>query len=176
MPGPIRAVVTGGPGAGKSTLLAELAQRGISVEEEAARAILQAPDGMALRERDPKGFAEAMFARELVSFKRAGERDGATVFDRGFPDTVGFLRLEGLPVPEMMDRICRDTRYSGPIFRAPPWREIYCPDEERIQDWDQARASDAAVCAAWRDYGYELIDLPFAEVAERADFVIELLD
>ncbi|HEY8605440.1 AAA family ATPase [Tsuneonella suprasediminis] len=175
MPGPIRAVVTGGPGAGKSTLLAELAQHGISVEEEAARAILQAPDGMALREHDPEGFAAAMFAQELAGFHRAGRRNGATVFDRGFPDTVGFLRLEGLPVPEAMDRMCRDLRYTGPIFRAPPWQEIYRSDEERIQDWAEAQASDSAVCAAWRNYGYDLIDLPFVSPAERADFVIERL-
>ncbi|RJX65504.1 hypothetical protein D6858_14380 [Tsuneonella suprasediminis] len=175
MSGPIRAVVTGGPGAGKSTLLAELARRGFSVEEEAARAILQAPDGMTLREHDPQGFADAMFAQELASFERAGAREGATVFDRGFPDTVGFLRLEGLPLPEAMDRICRDVRYSGPIFRAPPWQEIYRSDEERIQDWAEAQASDGAVCAAWRNYGYDLIDLPFVSPAERADFVIERL-
>lgn len=96
-------------------------------------------------------------------------------FDRGFPDIVGFLRLEGLPVPDDIDRACRELRYDGPVFRAPPWQAIYRPDDERIQDWDAALESDAAVTAAWRDYGYEPVDLPLASVEERADLVVECL-
>lgn len=172
---PVRAVITGGPGTGKSTLLKELERVGFSVVEEAARTILQMPHGMALREKQPSQFAEAMFAQELAAYARAETGIKGTVFDRGFADTVGFLRIEGLEVPAAIDRACRDLRYSGPIFRAPPWREIYHSDTERIQDWNEALASDQAVCAAWREYGYELVDLPLASVAERAEWLASRL-
>ncbi|WP_374407236.1 AAA family ATPase [Pelagerythrobacter sp.] len=179
MPGrvhaPVRSVVTGGPGTGKSTLLEELARRGIATETEVARAILQAPGGMALRARDPAGFARAMFEAELAAWHGAQRRDGPTVFDRGFPDIAGFLALEGLPVPPEIADACRDLRYDGPVFRAPPWQAIYRPDAQRIQDWDAALASDAAVTAAWRTYRYEPIDLPLADVSDRADFVLARL-
>ena len=69
----------------------------------------------------------------------------------------------------------RVLRYEGPIFRAPPWRAIYRQDTERVQTWDDAIASDAAVCAGWRSLGYELVDLPCASVEERADFVLARL-
>ncbi len=168
---PFRSVVTGGPGAGKSTLLDAAAAAGMAVSPEVAREILQAPGGMELRERNPTGFADTMLAHELAAFED-NLRHGVTVlFDRGFPDIAGFLDLEGLPIPRELERICRDLRYEGPIFRAPPWREIYAQDAERIQDWDQAVASDAAIGAAWRRYGYNPIDLPFVSVEDRLRFV-----
>jgi len=54
---------------------------------------------------------------------------------------------------------------------APAWAAIYQQDAERIQDWQQAVASDEAVTAAWRRYGYAPIDLPFAPVEERLAFL-----
>lgn len=176
MAAPLRTVVTGGPGTGKSTLIDALAARGLATEPEVARAILREPGGMALRRDDPQGFARAMFDAELAAYRRAEEGGSPIVYDRGFPDIVGFLRLEGLPVPAPIDEACRNLRYDGPVFRAPPWRAIYRRDDERIQDWDDACASDAAVCAAWRDYGYAPVDLPRAGVADRVAFVLAHMD
>jgi predicted ATPase len=93
------------------------------------------------------------------------------LFDRGFPDVVGFLDVAGLPVSATIDRACRELRYTGPLFRAPAWQDIYAQDAERIQTWDEAMASDAAVTAAWRRYGYDPIDLPLGSVADRLAFV-----
>lgn len=173
---PFRSVVTGGPGAGKSTLLDTAAAAGLVVSPEVAREILQAPGGMELREHDPVGFAEAMLWHEMAAFKNSSHHFAPVLFDRGFPDIAGFLLLEGLPVPAELDRICRELRYEGPVFRAPPWREIYSQDAERIQDWEAAVASDAAVIAAWRHYGYDPIDLPLAAVEKRLMFIIGELD
>ncbi len=175
MSAPRRVVVTGAPGAGKSTLLEELARRGIAVEREVARSILQAPGGMALRDRRPQEFAIAMLEAESAAYARAAMNRGPTAFDRGFPDIAGFLRAEGLAIDERVDRICRERRYSGQVFRAPPWREIYRQDAERVQDWQRAVDSDHTVCSAWRDYGYVLIDLPLTAPEARADFIAAAL-
>ncbi len=48
-------------------------------------------------------------------------------------------------------------------------------DDERIQNWEEAVESDAAVVSAWREYGYSPITLPFADPATRAVFVLERL-
>jgi predicted ATPase len=166
----VRAVLTGGPGAGKSTLLEAMRARDVRIVPEAARAILQSPNGMAMRADRPVDFAMAMLDADLAAWHAADS--GLSFYDRGFPDIVGFSELEGLRVPASLDRICNENRYSGPIFRASPWFEIYVTDAERTQDWDQAVASDEAVTSAWKRYGYELIDLPQTSVIQRADFVM----
>lgn len=168
---PIRAVITGGPGAGKSTLVEALAHRGLTVFPEVARVILQNPGGMAMRRKRPADFALAMLEAEKLAWHEASQ--DMTVYDRGFPDIAGFLDLEGLPVPAAVQAACCCLRYSGPIFHAAPWRVIYTTDEERIQSWDQALESDAAVVSAWRRYNYDLILLPNVSASERADFVVE---
>lgn len=172
---PRHAVLTGAPGAGKTTLLDAAAAAGLATSPEVARVLLQQPGGMALRETDPLGFAEAMLDAHVHEFERHTGPAGPVLFDRGFPDVVGFLDVSGLPIPKAVDAACQHLRYTGPILRAPAWADIYQQDAERIQDWDQAVASDEAVTAAWRRYGYEVIDLPFAGVMERLRFLQERL-
>ncbi len=164
-------MLTGAPGAGKTTLLDAAAAAGIRTSPEVARRILQEPGGMELRETDPLGFAEAMAHAHAREFERHAGHAAPVLFDRGFPDVVGFLDVSGLPVPPAVDRACRSLRYTGPILRAPAWAAIYVQDAERIQDWEQAVASDRAVTAAWRRYGYDVIDLPLSGVAERLAFL-----
>ncbi len=172
---PRRAVLTGAPGAGKTTLLDAAAAAGMMTSPEVARVLLQQPGGMELRAADPLGFAEAMAAAHVREFERYTDQIAPVLFDRGFPDVVGFLEVSGLSVPKTVDQACRTLRYHGPILRAPAWAAIYQQDAERIQDWDQAVASDEAVTAAWRRYGYEVLDLPLVGVAERLQFLTALL-
>jgi predicted ATPase len=168
---PRRAVITGAPGAGKTTLLEAAAKAGLATSPEVARTLLQQPGGMDLRTSDPLGFAEAMLEAHHHEWERHNAVAGPVLFDRGFPDVVGFLDVSGLPISPAIDRACRSLRYSGPVFRAPAWAAIYVQDAERIQDWEAAVASDEAVTAAWRRYGYDVIDLPLVPVAQRFDFL-----
>ena len=170
---PRRAVLTGAPGAGKTTLLDAAAAAGLTASPEVARALLQAPGGMDLRAGDPLGFAVAMLEAHALEFARHEADPGAVLFDRGLPDVVGFLDVSGLAIPCVVDQACQNLRYTGPIFRAPAWAAIYRQDHERIQTWAEAVASDAAVTAAWRRYGYTVIDLPLVGVDERLKFVRE---
>ena len=173
---PRHAVLTGAPGAGKTTLLGAAAAAGFATSPEVARELLKAPGGMALRESDPLGFAEAMLEAHRREFERHAQHPGPVVFDRGFPDVVGFLDVSGLTVPRAVDQACRMLRYQGPILRAPAWAGIYAQDAERIQDWEQAKASDEAVTAAWKRYGYPVTDLPLEPVAMRLDFLRRMLN
>lgn len=172
---PRQAVITGAPGAGKTTLLNAAAAAGIRTSPEVARQLLQSPGGMALRESDPLGFAEAMLEAHLREFERHADHGEPVLFDRGFPDVVGFLDVSGLSVPKAVDQACRTLRYTGPILRAPAWAAIYVQDKERIQDWEQALASDEAVTAAWRRYGYDVTDFPLTDVEARLGFLRGLI-
>ena len=172
---PRHAVLTGAPGAGKTTLLDAAAAAGLATSPEVARVLLQQPGGMVLRATDPLGFAQAMLEAHVYEFERHEGQPGPVLFDRGFPDVVGFLDVSGLPVPKSIDAACRRLSYTGPILRAPAWADIYQQDAERIQDWAQAVASDEAVTAAWRRYGYAPVDLPLVGVVERLRFLQERL-
>lgn len=164
-------VLTGAPGAGKTALQQAAADAGMAISPEVARAILQQPGGMTLRDSDPLAFAMAMLEGHLAEYRRFADHPSPVLFDRGFPDVAGFLALSGLPIPDTVDTVCRNLRYDGTIFRAPAWSAIYRQDAERIQDFGEAVASDRVVSAAWRSYGYRLVDLPLAPVAERLAFV-----
>jgi predicted ATPase len=154
-------------------LLNAAAAAGIRTSPEVARELLKTSGGMALRQDDPLGFAEAMLEAHVREFERHANASGLVLFDRGFPDVVGFLDVPGLAVPKGVDKVCRTMRYHGPIMRAPAWAAIYVQDAQRIQDWEQAVASDEAVTAAWKRYGYEVIELPLAGVEERLEFLRE---
>ncbi len=169
-------VVTGGPGAGKTTLLAALAAAGHAVAPEAGRAIIRdqlAIDGPALPWRDRTLFAELMLSFDLRSHGEASAASTPIFFDRGVPDSIGYLRLCGLPVPEHFARAAHAFRYARIVFSAPPWREIYAQDAERKQDFAEAERTYEAVTAAYREHGYELAELPRADVVTRAAFVLE---
>lgn len=172
---PARAVLSGGPGCGKSSLLEALAGQGVVTVPETARAILQSLGGMTMRAERPQDFAQAMAKAEEEALCAAANVMGPVLFDRGLPDTVGFLWLQGLDVPPSINAACRNHRYSGPIFWAEPWRAIYTQDDERTQSWEQALASADAVRRAWLYYGYTLTPLPQASIADRASFVLSRL-
>jgi len=178
MSGPRRIVLTGGPGSGKTTLLEALAAAGHVTSPEAGRAIIrrqQAIDGEALPWKDRALFAELMLDRELEAHARAESADGPVFFDRGVPDVVGYLTLCGLPVPAHMERAAQDIRYDRRVFIAPVWPEIFGQDAERKQDLDEARRTFDAMAETYPRFGYELIELPQASVAERLDFVLTTL-
>lgn len=169
-------VLTGGPGAGKTTLLDALAVAGHSVAPEAGRAIIRdqlAIDGPALPWRDPALFAELMLNFDLRSHAEAQGSTAPVFFDRGVPDSIGYLRLCGLPVPDHVDRAAHAFRYARIVFIAPPWREIYAQDAERRQDFAEAERTYEAVTAAYREQGYELVELPRADVGTRVAFVLK---
>jgi predicted ATPase len=178
MSGPRRIVLTGGPGSGKTTLLEALATAGHATSPEAGRAIIrrqQAINGEALPWKDRALFAELMLDRELEAHARAEGAAGPVFFDRGVPDVVGYLTLCGLPVPAHMERAAQDIRYDRRVFIAPVWPEIFGQDAERKQDLNEARRTFDAMAETYPRFGYELIELPRAPVAERLAFVLKSL-
>ncbi len=171
-------IITGGPGSGKSTLMEALAARGVRTMPEAGRAIIQdqaAMGGQALPWADRRAFAELMLSWEMRSYREALRLSGPVIFDRGVPDVLGYLRLCKLPVPAPVEQAARDLRYHRRVFIAPPWREIFAPDAERKQTFEEAEATHRAMIETYSGLGYELISLPLEPVEERARLVLEVI-
>ncbi|WP_313101774.1 AAA family ATPase [Brevundimonas sp.] len=173
-----RILVTGGPGSGKTSLIEALAAAGHATSPEAGRAIIrrqQAIDGRGLPWRDRALFAELMLDCELAAYARAEDTAAPVFFDRGVPDVVGYLTLCGLPVPAHVERAAREVRYERQAFIAPVWPEIFAQDAERRQDLDEAQRTFDAMVEVYPRFGYDLIELPKAPVAERVAFVLSRL-
>lgn len=167
-------MLTGGPGAGKTTLIEALKARGFSTTEEAGRGVIREQvesGGGGLPWIDRERFAGLMFEWELRSYRQAERQDGPVIFDRGLPDTIGYLRLEGLDVPVWMEEEAWRLRYNAQVFIAPPWKEIFGQDEERRQSWEVAVRTYETMADTYAEFGYELTELPCAPVEQRADFV-----
>ena len=169
-------VLTGGPGSGKTSLIEALAVAGVATSPEVGRAIIReemATGGTALPWADERAFAERMVVREIAAHAEALASGGTVVLDRGVPDVVGFLRVSGLPVPPHIDAAARTCRYNRHVFIAPYWDAIYTTDAERKQTPAVAEATHAVMAETYRDYGYELIELPRVPVSERVDFIFD---
>jgi predicted ATPase len=171
-------VITGGPGAGKTSLVEALAASGHAVRPEAGRMIIrdqQTIGGRGVPWVDPALFAELMLATDLRRHAEAAAAGERVFFDRGVPDIAGYLALCCLAIPEHVERAVRALRYNRTVFIAPPWREIFTQDAERKQDFAEAERTYAAMAETYPRYGYALVELPRASVAERVSFVLDRL-
>lgn len=171
-------VITGGPGSGKTTLIDALAASGHAVMPEAGRQVIReqlAAGGQGLPWADRERFAALMLAQDLRSHEAAKAEAGFVFFDRGIPDIAGYLGLCGLPASQAVEQAARECRYRRSVLIAPPWPEIFTQDAERRQDLAEAQRTYEAMAATYPRYGYALVELPRAGVAERVAFVMRHL-
>jgi predicted ATPase len=168
-------VLTGGPGSGKSSLIHALERFGYRRSVEAGRGIIQDQvniGGQALPWADRALFAELMLSWEMRSYHIAQEQPGTVFFDRGVPDVIGYLRLIGLPVPPHVIKGAEEYRYNKRVFIAPPWKEIFHPDQERKQDFDEAIRTYESLAGTYKEFGYDLVELPRVCVEDRVQFAL----
>lgn len=169
-------IVTGGPGSGKSTLVEALHQRGYGRSIEAGRGIIQdqvAIEGRALPWHDRLLFAELMLSWDMRSYHLAEDSHAPVFFDRGVPDTLGYLRLLRLPAPAHMRKAADVFRYNRKVFIAPPWEQIFQQDRERKQDFDEAVRTYTSLVETYQSLNYKLLELPRASIEQRCDFVLK---
>ena len=63
------------------------------------------------------------------------------------------------------------ARYNRRVFLAPLWDEIFTQDSERKQTRAEAEATCAVMRETYTAHGYQITELPRADIATRADFV-----
>jgi predicted ATPase len=168
-------ILTGGPGSGKSSLIDALVRLGYARTMEAGRAIIQDQvhiGGNALPWADHALFAELMLSWEIRSYRIAQEHPGPVFFDRGVPDVIAYLRLVDLPVSAHIMNAASEFRYNRLVFIAPPWKEIFHPDRERKQDFDEAVRTYESLAFTYKELGYELVELPRVSIDERVQRVL----
>ncbi len=161
-------IFTGGPGVGKTTVLNELEKRNFRCIQEVAREIIkEQPETIS---KDPvwrKGieFPELSLKRSIELYLTAKSlTNEITFFDRGIIDCLGH--------PEINKLAAKQYRYNNSVFLFPPWKEIYQTDDERIQSYEESVEVYYKVINIYREYDYELLEVPRTDVSDRADFII----
>ena len=75
-----------------------------------------------------------------------------------------------------MDLYATHWRYNRSIFMLPPWQEIYETDNERKQDWKEAALTFEKMCQTYKNYGYDIIEIPKISVSKRAEFILSFIE
>jgi predicted ATPase len=159
-------------------VLAALGKLGVLHVPEAARKIIQeqmSSGGTALPWLDKEAYTLEMLRRSIVSFLEHTPAPLPLLSDRGIPDTLCYSRLAGTGPVREIEEACRRYRYARTVFLAPPWKEIYRTDAERKQDFTEAERTFRVVEEVYREYGYDLVELPKAAPSTRAKFILERL-
>ena len=172
-------VITGAPYAGKTTLLQCLEDRQFTIMAEAGHAIVQDQTvigGKALPWEDRLTYAELMLNWDIRSYREAPGQGRPVLFDRGIPDIIGYLELNGLPVPAHFTNAATRFRYHKKVFVAPYWEEIHNRDTTQKHTRDEARAVHDATVRVYERLGYELLPLPTTSLDQRIRFITIHLD
>lgn len=168
--------ISGSSGGGKSTLLAELGQRGFTTVEEPGRRIVAEEletGGRALPWIDAVAFVRRAIEMSLADLAAADTSAPWVFFDRGLIDAAAALEhLTGEPALETLGSL---HGYHKRVFLTPPWPEIYAPDPERRHSLDDAVAEYDRLRRAYAQLGYEIRLLPKLSVADRADWMLNVL-
>lgn len=170
-------VITGGPGSGKTSLINELNNSGyLTVPEEGRRIIKEQTEsaGEALPWKNKSLFAALMLKSSLEAYhKILQESTGSLVFfDRGIPDTIGYMELENIPISPETEQIIHANPYHINVFLLPPWRAIYETDNERKQSWQEAVNTYEIMRDIYIRYGYNIINVPFDTVINRKKIIL----
>ena len=169
-----RYIVTGAPGAGKTSVLRELSTQGLAVVGEAATDVIAREQQRGIAEP----WRDAGFLTLITQLQR--ERLGAgsmppdpqvQLHDRSVLCTLALARFLGYPVPAVLaaetGRVLREQVFEPAVFLLRPLGFVEATAARRISYADSL-VFEKVHEAVYAEYGFELISIPAAPVAERA--------
>ncbi|MGF1738850.1 AAA family ATPase [Photobacterium satsumensis] len=169
-------IITGGPGAGKTSLLDTLARRGYMTFPEVSRSLIREqaafPDGV-LPWTDLPRFAALCL--ELMNHQREQARRGTmpAFVDRAIGDICAYLTIGGEVVDEQYRTMAKG--YFPTVFVCAPHTDIYVQDDERPHSFAEAEKIHAQLVSTYRELGYEVVDVPWDKIEERASWLLARL-
>lgn len=169
-------VIIGGPGTGKTTIINELIANGYCCYPEISRQVTLEAQKQGIEQlflKNPLLFSELLLEGRKKQFESACNEPHEMVFlDRGIPDVLAYMHYIGDSYPSFFDAACKDYIYSK-IFILPPWEEIYISDQERYENFEQAKLIYNHLTETYQNYGYELIEVPKDSVDKRILFILD---
>ncbi|MFM7017699.1 AAA family ATPase [Flavobacterium sp.] len=171
-------VIIGGPGTGKTTIIEGLLAKGYCCYPEISREVTLEAKKQGIEQlflENPLLFSELLLEGRKKQFHNAHKEPHDIVFlDRGIPDVLAYMHYIGDSYPAFFDQACREHIYTK-IFLLPPWEEIYISDNERYENFEQAKLIYNHLTETYQKYGYHLIEVPKGTVEERISFILNQL-
>lgn len=174
-------VITGGPGVGKTTLIKALNSKGFKTVEEDARKIIKnqietSQEGLPWKNQEL--YAKLMFEASLKSYEKMAVNNHSKpiFFDRGILDSICYMKMEKIQISEKTNEIVKQCPYNKNIFILPPWKEIYETDNERKQNWDEAKFTFKKMKETYMEFNYNIIIVPKMRIEERVEFILQNIE
>jgi predicted ATPase len=167
-------IITGAPGTGKTSIVEELHQRGYACHGEIAREVIteeQEKKSGIHPASDVLAFTK-LVVDKMKNRQHVSATDELCFYDRGLPDSAGYLMLDNIEVPEYLIQEIKNATYQKVVFITPFWEEIYLTDGVRFETADEAKAIAMALRQSYTHFGYNLMEIPKGTVDERVDFVL----
>ncbi|MCT4698640.1 ATP-binding protein [Tenacibaculum haliotis] len=171
-------VLIGGPGTGKSSILRELINQGYNCMPEISREVIlkaqkEGIDQLFLEQ--PLLFSQMLLeGREQQYLEAEKSNTDIVFFDRGIPDVHAYMNYLGNEYPPIYREKSDQYLYTK-VFMCAPWQKIYRSDNERYESYEQAVKIDTYLKAAYKEIGYEIINVPFGTIKKRCDFILQSL-
>ncbi|PMG34153.1 ATPase [Vibrio splendidus] len=164
-------IITGGPGAGKTTLINALGDMGYPTFAESSRRLIeqqsQLVDGI-LPWLDLPGFAHLCLT-VMNEQKEQANQHPVAFLDRAIPDICGYLTQANLEIDKIYREASQD--YHSQALFCRPEASIYVQDAVRPYPLEEALEIHHALVRVYQELGYEVVEVPFMSVEERALFV-----
>jgi len=158
-------------------LLIELEKKNFKCISEVAREIIKEQikiDGEALPWKNKELFKQLMHERSIDDYNRINDNyNEIFFFDRGILDTLSYARLIYSKITGEMENDAKYYRYNKKVFALPPWFEIYKTDNERKQTWEEAVQTYETIIKTYREYNYEILEVPKTPIDNRVEFILE---
>ncbi len=168
--------LVGGPGSGKTSVLESLENIGFTCYQEVSREVTLEAQKAGIDQlwiAEPLHFSRILLEGRIKQHHQAQEEPKNTViFDRGIPDVLAYLDYIGDHYPKEFIDACNTYRYDH-IFFFPPWEAIYRNDNERYENYSEAKEIGEILVNTYERFGYELQTVPFGSIDERVAFITQ---
>lgn len=181
-----KVVITGAPGTGKTSIVNGLEKKGFHCFHE----IIRDMTSQAKKEGNPENMVSnpLVFVEDALQFNKdllygranhfnesLKSKVSMNIFDRGIPDVLAYMDFFDQEYGQEFISVCEAHKYDA-IFIAPPWKEIYTSDNERLESFDEAQELHDALMNTYTQFGYNPIIIPKKPIVERVSFVLETLN
>lgn len=167
-----RIAITGAPATGKTTLSAALESLGYPVFHEQAREIIQQSldEGTdILPWKDLNAFTEVVWQLRNQQYSNA-VLGKINFYDRTNLDAYAYLIKGETQLTKKWSEELEQTHFDA-VFFLPVWPEIHSLDKQRMETLEDCIEVDGYLKQAYREKGYDLIEVPMLSVEERVAFI-----